>query len=205
MPAISASEASHNSVVGAKGAALRGRLEGTVAWFAIEKKDILISEIINGIRTNQQVGAQSSRGVELAVVARPGGSLTIAADYAVTAATFDEFIEIVNNVNTSRTGNTPSNVPRTIWNISPTQRIGAFDITATLRQVGERWGDNANTRLVGSYTTVQAALGYRLRSGSRVTLRGRNLGNKIYTQSTNNTAARIEPPRSIDVTFTMAF
>ena len=192
--------------LGAKGGMLAGRLEGTFAFFAIEKRDILISALIDGIRTNQQIGKQTSRGIELALVGRPTASLTIAADVAVADAVFDDFIEIVNNVNFSRTGNTPRNVPKVIWNISPAQRIGSFDIVGTLRQVGERWGDNANTRLVGSYTTVDAAVGYRLRGGSRVRVRGRNLTNLIYSQqATSNTAARLEPPRSVDLTLTMAF
>jgi hypothetical protein len=33
----------------------------------------------------------------------------------------------------------------------------------------------------------------------------RNLTDKVYTQSTSNTSARIEPPRSVDLTFTLAF
>lgn len=191
--------------VGAKGGAFGGRLDGTFAYFAIEKRDILIASLIDGIRTNQQVGGQTSRGIELALVGRPIASLTITGDVAVTGANFDDFTEIVSNVNLSRTGNTPPGVPKVIWNISPTQRIGAFDLTGTLRQVGKRWGDNANSRLVGSYTTVDAAVGYRIRGGSRLTLRGRNLTDRIYTQSTSNTAGRLEPRRSVDLTFTTAF
>jgi iron complex outermembrane receptor protein len=191
--------------VGAKGSALRGRLEGTVAYFDIEKRDLLITSLIDGIRTNQQVGRQSSRGVELAIVAKPFDSLTISGDVAVTGARFDDFVEIISNQNLSRTGNTPPGVPAVLWNLSPTQRIGRLDLTATLRQVGERWGDNANSRRVGSYTTVDAAAGVRLGRGSRVTVRGRNLTDRIYTQSTSSTAGRLEPPRGFDVTFTTDF
>ena len=32
--------------------------------------------------------------------------------------------------------------------------------------------------------------------------RGRNLTDRIYTQSISNTAGRLEPPRAVDVTFT---
>lgn len=191
--------------VGVKGGGFEGRLDATFAYYAIEKRDLLITSLIDGIRTNQQVGKQTSRGIELAVVGRPTMSLTIAGDVAVTDADFDDFTEIVNDVNLSRTGNTPPGVPKVLWNISPTQRIGAFDITGTVRQVGERWGDNANSRLVGSYTTVEAAVGYRFGQGSRLRLRGRNLTDRIYTQSTSNTAGRLEPARSVDLTFTTDF
>ena len=190
--------------VGAKGSAFRGRLDGTVAWFDIEKQDLLITQLINGIQTAQQIGAQSSKGIEVAVVGRPTRTLSIAADVAVTRARFDDFIEIVGGVNSDRTGKTPPNVPTRIWNISPTQQIGRFDVTGTLRQVGERWGDNANSpnRLVKPYTTIEAALAYRVRPGTRLTVRGRNLTDRLYTQSVSNTAGRLEPGRSVDVTFT---
>jgi outer membrane receptor protein involved in Fe transport len=56
---------------------------------------------------------------------------------------------------------------------------------------------------VNGFTTLDAAVGYRLRRGTRVMLRGRNLTDEIYTQSVSNTAGRLEPPRSVDVTFTV--
>jgi iron complex outermembrane receptor protein len=190
--------------IGAKASAFRGRLDGTVAWFNIEKRDLLITQLIDGIQTAQQIGGQSSRGVEFAAVARPTRTLTIAADLAVTRANFDEFIEIVAGVNSDRSGRTPPNVPTRIWNISPTQQIGRIDVTGTLRQVGWRWGDNANSpdRLVKPYTTIEAAVAYRLGPGTRIAVRGRNLSDRLYTQSVSNTAGRLEPGRSVDVTFT---
>src|SRR5262249_25135551 len=92
--------------------------------------------------------------------------------------------------------------PKVIWNLSPMQTIGRFSISALLRQVGTRWGDNANSRLVEGFTTIDAAVGFGLRPGTRIMVRGRNLGDRIYTQSVSNTAGRLEPPRAIDVTFT---
>ena len=188
--------------MGAKGGAFDGRLEGTFAYFAIEKRDLLITQLINGIQTAQQIGQQTSQGVEGTVVARPTTTLTLAGDLAFTGAEFGDFIEIVAGTNTDRSGNTPPNVPKVILNVSPTQRIGSFDLTGTLRHIGTRWGDNGNTRLVGGFTTIDAAVSYRIRQGTRVTFRGRNLSDRIYTQSVSNTAGRLEPPRSWDVTFT---
>jgi iron complex outermembrane recepter protein len=188
--------------VGTKGGAFRGRLEGTFAYFAIAKQDLLITQLIDGIQTAQQVGEQTSNGIELALVARPTRTLTLAGDVAYTTANFVDFVEIVGGVNTVRSGNTPPNVPRTIWNFSPTQRVGPVDLTATIRQVGSRWGDNGNTRLVSGFTTVDAAVGYRIGGATRITVRGRNLTDQIYTQSVSNTAGRLEPPRAVDVTFT---
>jgi iron complex outermembrane recepter protein len=188
--------------IGAKGDALNGRLEGTFAYFAIEKRDVLITQLISGIQTAQQIGEQTSEGIELTVTGRPTSTLTLAADFAYTGAEFVDFIEIVSNTNTDRSGNTPPNIPQIIWNVSPVQQIGAFDVMGTIRHVGRRWGDNGNTRRVAGFTTVDAAVAYRIRPSLRMTVRGRNLTDRIYTQSVSNTAGRLEAPRSVDVTFT---
>jgi iron complex outermembrane receptor protein len=190
---------------GVKGSALGHRLDGTFAYFAIDKRDLLITTLVDNVSTNQQVGRQTSNGVEASIVARPTMTLSIAADYAITRANFADFIEIVNGQNVSRNGNTPTNVPHVVWNITPSQRVGPLDLSATIRQVGARWGDTANTRRVGSYTTVDAQIGYRFGEGTRVRIRGRNLADKIYTPSVSATSGRLEAPRSFDVTVTKEF
>jgi len=190
---------------GAKGSAFGRRLDGTIAYFSIDKRDLLITTLVNNVSTNQQVGRQTSRGVELSVVGRPTMHLTVAADYAVTSANFTDFIEIVSGLNVSRNGNTPTNIPHVVWNLTPSQRIGPVDISATIRQVGARWGDTANTRRVGSYTTLDTQIAYRFAKGMRVRIRGRNLMDKIYTPSVSVTSGRLEPPRSFDVTITRDF
>jgi iron complex outermembrane receptor protein len=188
--------------VGSKGSTFGGRLDATFAYFAIAKRDLLITQLIDGIQTAQQIGEQTSDGIELALVGRPTRTLTISGDVAYTAAEFTDFVEIVGGVNTNRAGNTPPNIPRTIWNLSPMQRLGRFDLTGTLRHVGSRWGDNGNTRLVEGFTTIDLGASYHLRPGTRIMLRGRNLTDRIYTQAVSNTAGRLEPGRSIDLTFT---
>jgi iron complex outermembrane receptor protein len=187
--------------IGSKGGAFNGRLEATAAYFAIEKRDLLITQLIDSVQTAQQVGKQTSDGVELTLIARPTRTTTLAADYAYTNAAFADFVEIVGGVNTDRSGKTPPNVPKTIWNFSPTQQVGAFDLTGTIRRMGTRWGDNANTRLVDGFTIYDAAVTWNFRPGTRITFRGRNLTDKIYTQSVSATSGRLEPPRAWDLTF----
>jgi len=58
---------------------------------------------------------------------------------------------------------------------------------------------------VGGYTTFQAALVTGSAGAHALRLYGRNLTNKLYTQSVSNTSGRLEAPRSVDLTFTMAF
>src|SRR4029077_4694170 len=153
----------------------------------------------------QQVGKQTSKGIELSLLGRPTSTFTLAGDIAFTDAEYADFIEIVSGVNVSRNGNSPTNVPRVVWNLTPSQRIGPVDVSATIRQVGPRWGDTANTRLVGSYTTGDIQVGLRFMNNSRIRIRARNITDKIYTQSVSATSGRLEPPRSFDVTVTKGF
>jgi iron complex outermembrane recepter protein len=191
--------------VGTKGSALNRRLEGTFAYFFIEKRNLLITTLVDNVSTNQQVGRRTSQGIEMSVLVRPTNTLSLAADFATTDAKYADFNEIVSGANISRNGNTATNAPHVVWNITPSQRIGPVDISATVRQVGARWGDTANTRLVGSYTTMDMQLSYRFVRGSRIRIRGRNLTDKIYTPSVSATSGRLEAPRSVDVTVTKAF
>ena len=183
--------------VGAKGGAFNGRLDGTFAYFAIEKRDLLITQLIDGIQTAQQIGKQTSHGIELAVVARPTRTLTIAADVALHRRRVRRFRR-----DRRRRQHRPvrqhaaQRAARSIWNISPTQRIGPFDLTATHPPGRQRAGATTPTPGWSSgFTTIDAAVGYRIRHGTRVMVRGRNLTDGIYTQSISNTAGRLEPPR----------
>jgi hypothetical protein len=55
-------------------------------------------------------------------------------------------------------------------------------------------------RIVNDWVSSSSCL-----PGLRIAVRGRNLTDKIYTQSVSNTAGRLEPPRSVDVTLTTNF
>ena len=191
--------------VGTKTSAFNRLLDSTLAYYAIEKRDLLITTLVNNVSTNQQVGKQTSNGIEFSVLGRPTSTFTLAGDIALTHAEFADFTEIVTGVNVSRDGNSPTNIPKVVWNITPSQRIGPVDVSATIRQVGARWGDTANTRRVGSYTTGDVQVGFRFMGNSRARVRVRNIMDKIYTQSVSATSGRLEPPRSVDVTVTKGF
>src|SRR5581483_12407214 len=95
---------------GAKGTAIRGRLEGTIAYFDIMKRNIPTITIINDVPTDQLVGRQTSKGVDLSVTARPISSLLLNGDLEYTHGAFAEFNEVVSGVNVSRAGNIPANI-----------------------------------------------------------------------------------------------
>ncbi len=192
---------------GVKATFLRGRADLTGAYFDIEKRDILTTSIVDGRQFSQQIGSQKARGTEIALSIRPTSSLTLTADFAFTDAQYGEFNEVTGGGLVSRKGNLPPNVPQTIVGFWANQRYKIFDLSGTLRHVGQRFADNANLRPMDSYTTFDAALSARLPKGLRLMVRGRNLTDALYAawSVSGGTALRLEAPRSADVSLTMRF
>lgn len=192
---------------GIKATVFRGRSDLTIAYFDIEKRDILTTTIVDGVQFNQQIGSQKARGVEMAASVRPTSRLTLTADLAFTDAFFGQFNEFTGGSLISRAGKLPQNVPQTVLGFWANQRIRIFDLSANLRHVGTRFADTANLRPMDAYTIVDAALSARLPKGVRLMLRGRNLGDVLYASwsVSGGTALRLEAPRSVDLTLTMRF
>src|SRR5690606_37111747 len=99
--------------IGAKGTLLDGRADFTLALFDIEKNDLLSSTLDpdTGERISQQIGAQNSRGAELAVALSPGEGWRIEANAAYTDAWYGDYAQNLGSGIIDRTGNTPTNIP----------------------------------------------------------------------------------------------
>ena len=169
--------------VGAKGAlpALRG--EWTLALYQIKKRNLLSRDASNPAIT-QQIGQQSSTGLELAVAAEPLRGWTIDANAALLRARYDDYQELVAGKLVSRSGNTPTGVPErafnvwSAWRLAPQWRLGLG-----LRHVGERQGNTANTTRLPAYTVWDAGLGYEPTRQLQVHLSVKNLANRDYALS----------------------
>ena len=61
-----------------------------------------------------------------------------------------------------------------------TIRRRPVQVSASLRHVGERFHSDANTVRLSAYTTLDAALAVDVARGVQLTLRGRNLTNRVY-------------------------
>jgi iron complex outermembrane receptor protein len=184
--------------------------ELTVAYFDIVKSNILTNAIINGARTAQQVGQQSSRGIELSTAIRRQFGWELEGNLAYTRARYDTFNDGsgVSGV-ISRTGNRPPNIPKVIANVWANHRWDeGFILGAGVRHVGDRAYDRANTIFMPGYTTIDAVLAYEQKK-YRIELRGRNLSNRLYTAWTTVDGAgeefRLADPRSVEVTLSGKF
>lgn len=191
---------------GTKATILSGRLETTFAWFGINKEDILTNTIIDGVRIPQQIGEQMSRGVEWSMTLTPVPSVVIMADATVLNAEFVEFNENLGTGVVSRAGNDVSHTPAVLLNVTPMYRVGPLTLSTTIRNVGERWRNTANTIKLDPYTTVSATASVRFLRDTRLGLTVRNLTDEIYIpRSNSDVSGRVAAPRGFEIQLTKVF
>lgn len=193
--------------VGVKGDWWNRRVEWTVAYFDIFRKNILtqtsLTEAVN-------VGRQSSKGVELALAARPTDAWRIQGNVTFLSAKFDEFAELSGGNLVSRNGNRPFNVPQAmanLWSIYRLPTAVPVDLGAALRYVGDRYNDAANTVRMHAYMTADAWVTVPYKS-LWFTLRGRNLFDKTYAIWGDNfypDQVLIGSPRTVELSMMARF
>ena len=172
--------------VGVKQAFWGKRGEWTLAAYEIRKNDLLSRDPVNPTIT-QQVGQQSSRGLEASASVETLRGLRVDVNGTVLRARYDDFTESVGGAAVSRAGNVPTSVPQQAanawlsWNFMP-----QWTFAAGLRYVGGRYADTANKVRVPSYTTVDTALSWRVSKQAALTLRVYNLFNRDYAESVSN-------------------
>lgn len=192
--------------VGAKGNLPGIGGEWTIAAYRIEKRNLLATDPVTG--QTQQVGKQSSEGIELALGTQPLRGWTIDVNLAVLNARFDDFFERVGNSNISRVGNVPPNVPQKLANLWTTYRFApGWHAGIGVQYVGARTGDNANTTHSPAYTLLDASVGYKPLPNLKLELALRNLSDKAYALLIANNGAQwvLGAPRTVELTARVGF
>jgi iron complex outermembrane receptor protein len=159
--------------VGLKQQLMAGRAEYTLAWFDISKTNLVTN--IPGTPFSEQVGEQSSHGIEATLRLNPTRALSIDLNATWVDAQFDEYY----SSGVSLAGNKPSDVPSTTanaWiNWAATRQ---FSVGAGARYVGSRFADSENIDKMPAYTVVDARAGWHFTSQLQMDLRVRNLTNE---------------------------
>jgi len=185
------------------------RAQWTLAAYHIVKKKLL-TPIPGRPGEVQQVGAQSSRGVEAtAGISLPHG-VRLDGNIALLDARYDEFFDDTANGLVSRAGNTPPSIPERTINLAATWsapqqwqfRLGA-------RSVGPRYWDNTNSTRLPTYTVLDAGVKKRLTHDTSVDLFLYNLTDRLYATDFyyNGFAPQwmLGAPRSAEVAVTVGF
>ena len=186
-------------------ATLFNRIDTTVAYFSIGKRNILTQTVIDGVRLQQQIGKQVSKGLEFSFIARPITNFTLTGDLALTNAEYEDFNENLGTGVVSRSGNDVPHVAPVVVNVTPSVSLGPATFGLTLRNVGARWGEAANTRRLAPYTLLDGSLSITLPKEIRLTLNGRNLTDELYIPRSSNTSGRIAAPRAFEAQLTKRF
>jgi len=184
--------------VGFKQSLPEAKLEWTAAVYKIELDNVLSRDPANAANTVNN-GRQSSRGLELSAVWKPTREWTLAGNLAALDARFDTLVEAGN---VSRVGKTPPNVPERVANLFATYRPdnSKFEYFVSLNRTGHMFTDNANQIRINGFTTMDAAVSYRLKN-ALLSFRVRNLTDKLYATWVGRATSQVllAPRRTFEV------
>lgn len=190
--------------VGVKQSLWNGRLDWTLAAYHLVKNDLLTANLANPT-IQEQVGQQSSRGIEASVSTRLG-AWRFEVNGTVLDAKFDDFIAQVGSTTRQLAGNVPMTVPKraanliALWNMAPT-----WTARSSLQYVGPRFVNNTNTASMPGYTVVNAGVNWRATPQFAVDLRVDNLTDKVYGAQGSETQWILGRPRTVWVSGNYAF
>ena len=192
--------------IGFKQAFWDSRGEWTLAAYHIVKKKLLVS--IPGTDLKEQVGQQSSNGLEASLDLQLPNAWQLQANAALVRAQYDDFSEVVNQQPVSRDGNRPVDVPNRTANLWLSKAV-SDDIRAGagVRYVSARYANTANTREVPSYTVVDATVSWKAMRNTTLGLQLNNLFDRTYAVSQYNDGQQwiLGEPRSFFVTADYTF
>ncbi|MCI8209749.1 TonB-dependent receptor [Pseudomonas sp. S25] len=183
-----------------------GRGEWTLAAYHIVKKKMLTTDPVT--RLAQQVGQQSSDGLEASLELALSQGWHVSANASVVRAKYDEFNETAGGQLVSRAGNRPTDVPRRSANLWLGKALTQdLDAGMGLRYVDARYADTANTTKVPGYSVVDANLGWNVVPDVRLGLQLNNLLDRRYAAAQYNSGQQwlMGQPRSFFVTADYSF
>nr|WP_246482429.1 TonB-dependent receptor [Methylopila capsulata] len=191
--------------VGIKQQFWEGRAEWTLAAYHIKKTDLLAPDP-NDSTITQQVGAQSSRGIEASIGLELGHGWRIDANAAILDARYDDFGEAVEDPATgksktvSRKGNTPSAVPERLanlyatWNFAPNWRA-----SGGLQYVGRTFTSASNDFKRPDFTLFNAGLQWKPVDYATLDFRVKNLTDKRYAYAGGDAQWYFGAPRTAEL------
>jgi iron complex outermembrane recepter protein len=191
--------------IGIKQSFWDGRGEWTLAAYQIVKNNLLARDPNNPALT-QQIGQQSSRGIEASVGLMLSGGWRIDANTAWLRARYDDFVQSVNGAAVNYAGNVPVNVPQNVSNIWLTWAFAPqWSVNTGVQIVGQTWSDKANTLLRPAYTVVNAGLQWKPTPATTMALRVYNLFDTVYATSGNTTQWLLGMPRTAELSLNVKF
>jgi iron complex outermembrane receptor protein len=181
-------------------------LEFTTAAYDIVRKDVFTADPDNPGSARQQIGEQSSKGVELAFAWRPLPTWTVSANAAYVHARNDKFVS--GGVNVS--GRTPRMVPNKVINAALTWRPAFnWEFGGFAKYVDSVYLNDDNSVKLPGWTRFDVFARAHFDKRTDLTLMVKNLTDKFYAdwgiQFLGAQVANIAPPRTWELMFRKKF
>lgn len=192
--------------VGVKQSFWQGRGEWTLAFYDIEKNNLVTPNPDAPGGDPLQIGQQSSRGVEASLGLQITDTLRYDGNVALLDARYDKFGTTIGGNYVDYAGNRPANVPEQIvnswltWNFMP-----RWEAYAGVQWIGSVYNDVANTLKRPSATIVNAGLSYDVDDRSEIALRVFNVFDEVYATGGSSTKWQLAPPRSAELSYRIKY
>jgi iron complex outermembrane receptor protein len=176
---------------------LTGRLRTSLAFYQIERQNVVISR---GMGRFDQAGQQTAKGIDLDISGDLGYGLRVTANYGYTLPRFDQFFSGVD-----LSGRLPRFAQRhaaNLW-IAKSWNTG-FMAGAGMRYLGPVFTNNANSVRLGGYTTFTGFAGYR-RGNWEWSINAENLLNRARYFQGSDYDDQVYPGAPINVFSTIRF
>lgn len=192
--------------IGSKFSFDENRGAATAAYFDIVRKNLATTDP-NNTAITIPVGQQSARGIELSAAYRLTPKWTVSGNASFVDAQYDQFNETVGATTVSRAGNRPTNIPEQVYNLLASYRpVATVELGVDMRQVGERFADNANTVFDKGYTLWGAFASFNVDRRTKITARVKNLTDEIYAENLGGTnLVYLGAPRTFNVAVQTSF
>lgn len=191
--------------LGVKQAFWEDRGEWTLAAYQIVQDNLLTPDPLNPT-ISDQVGQQSSKGLEASAALSLTQRWRIEANGTVLKARYEDFLQTVGTVAVSRAGKLPPNVPQSAANLFVTWQVArVWQLRAGTQYVGHRFADSADTLTLPAYNVVSAGARFTPLTSLALDLRVDNAFDRLYPLVAGNGGTQwiLGPPRS--VTFTLDY
>lgn len=198
-----------NYEIGVKTSVFNNRLFFDLTYFNIDWKDIQIRQISDdGFAFTGNGGKASSKGLELAVTARPTDGLTFSFNLGTLDAKLDEDVPGVGAVKGDELPNAPGLTHGGSINYEfPSKSSSTFNIGGSWRHVGDRLNDLGESRItMEGYNTFNLHAGLSFKN-YEIQAYAKNFTNTIGIESISNffSYGTVSRPRTIGISLTAHF
>ena len=171
-------ETARSGEFGFKGSNFDGLWQWDASAFLMRFDNLVVTQDVGGLAGLINGGSERFRGAEFESHFRLADDLNLQGSYAWHDARFKDDVQLFDNVPVQLRGNqielSPHHVAGLGLTYAPVQGWNGYLIGS---YVGSRYLDKRNTALAGSYTTVDAGIGYR-RANWELRLDGKNLSDR---------------------------